>query len=530
MDIKGEPYIVSEAQKFNQLMPTKISGEKICVPVEGQRKISVQFFKDRIPKVTGDTENDCIVMIRDGKIVYTNSQNQLNQMIESLDEEDQEKKAKKLKRGSSVARVFPDNLSKRKQSDNGSLDEDDLAKRAKKLKRESSVARVFPDSSLKRKRSDNESLDEGDLAKRAKKLKRGNSVARVFPNGSLKRKRPDNESLDEDDNEQNFQLDGTALFIGNKEMRGDQEKLLKLLKSGQTEETILSGEEHLKCFFRLDKAIELVSTKGDRLSFFAKHSTWKRSSMIATALDYGKGKEDSKVTLTWEMNEISHMDEYLQMDKSGQEKFIYSLSTPEQVEFIKHLHSLNLIKSFKHDDFDNAVKLFVNGFNNGYSQENIKSFLQEGSFPEYIDDAVKRELLRTTPEFYKSFVPQKSTLISEKQYGNIVMKEYWNSQGPLTSVEFYDLEKKETIIKFDNCKDVLQLNDHTVAIKYFDDTTVELYDTAVELYDTEKKETIIKFQGVYEVLQLNDHTVVIRYSSSIELYDLEQKKNNYKIR
>ena len=171
--------------------------------------------------------------------------------------------------------------------------------------------------------------------------------------------------------------------------------------------------------------------------------------------------------------------------------------------------------------FDKAIELVP-------TKEGIESFLQEESLPENIDNAVKQKLLRTTPGFYESFMVQESRFIGEEllhRNGKIVVKEYWNDLYNST-IELYDLEKKETIKEFRDVSEVLGLNDHIVAIKYSD--------SAVELYDIEANETIEKFEKVHKVEPMNPIAVIyfsnyVPESGELEryivkLYDLEKKE------
>ncbi len=92
------------------------------------------------------------------------------------------------------------------------------------------------------------------------------------------------------------------------------------------------------------------------------------------------------------------------------------------------------------------------------------------------------------------------------------------------TVELYDLrDSREPIKKFQNIREVFRLNDHTVAIHCVNTRYHSIIDT-VELYNLEKKEIIREFKKVYEVSRLNDHTVAISWNCNVELYDIKKKE------
>ena len=418
MKIGGIPYIIScesdgpqkEQQNFLRL---RVSEGELKISTE-DGEISLQFFNNRNPEITGDTEKYSIVMRGDdGKLIFTNDQAEQKQMSELVN--------------------------------SGSLDEED----------------------------------------------------------------------------QNFQLDGATLFIGGQKF--SDQKIVEPKYCIQFDRTI-----KLFCADERGEPVEEIEP------IVPKHpSPWRRSALVGIGLHpNSQGGKNLEVGLPWKRDEIVQMDEYLNMNKAGKEKLINSLKCSDLWQFIINFHGLQFSGSINND----LIELLAYKLGNEASLEDIESFLKEvGFFPEDLDIAVRDELLRIIPEFYKSFVIQDNKLISEEKANeeklneNIVIREYW--YGPTVDIEFYDVKKKKIIQKFQNLNDVFPLNDYTVAMTYWDDNRVAIkyWKNSIELYDIEKKEIIREFKKAYEVLRLNDHTVAVRYlDRTVELYDLKDREEAIK--
>ena len=95
MELGGVSYLLScqdcGPQKVQKhLLKPQVSEGKLIIPVEDKREIIIEFFKNRSPKIDGDTDNDRVTMTCNGKLIFSNNQAEQKKMSESLDEDDEQ--------------------------------------------------------------------------------------------------------------------------------------------------------------------------------------------------------------------------------------------------------------------------------------------------------------------------------------------------------------------------------------------------------------------------------------------------------
>ena len=265
----------------------------------------------------------------------------------------------------------------------------------------------------------------------------------IFANNQAEQNQ--SESLNEGGDEQNLEdycLDG-ALFL---EVSDAQKKLLMSAKDKQSREAILRGMKSKNWFIQFDEAIKLfcADEQGEPvgIEFLAvKRLTWNKSEVVRAGLEHGKGKDERAVGLPWQISEIKQLNEYLDMDEPGKKTLIHSLKCLELEKFLLKFYELQ----FSGFSYDVLIELLIFRLTNA-SPEDLEFFLKEmGSWPEYIDVAVREGLLRDAPEFYESFAVQEDRLISEEQLNeHIVIREYCRDNfDECTDFELYDFEKKK---------------------------------------------------------------------------------------